>query len=335
MNTKLYDGIRYYHRVPGLFLPRDARYEQTHADINCFIDTVPELAEALEEGSVILEHNMLMFVEDMNAIMALLYTIRARSLVLQAGRILRSLEGTPDFLLVRKLLRSFLTDVLSLSIAVQKAQKQDTGAMISEIEIHADMERNVQTVCHLFYDHEFERAAEVIAGLAERDPKEDAYLKMLSLIAAQKYEEATAALQALQKRQGETMKGLVGYDFSKIILAVDDMPEMLSFVNNALKSHYTVIAVPSAKAALTVLQSKKPDLFILDIDMPEMNGHELALTIRNSNVHSMTPIVFLTGNSTREHVTKALAVGCDDFIVKPTSHERLQTVAGKFLGAGG
>ena len=334
MKAKPYDGSRYYHRIPGLFLPRDASYERTHADINHFIDNVPELTGTLEEGSVLIEHRTHTFIEDMNAIMALLYTIRARSLVLQAGRILRCLEGTPDFSLVRKLLRSFLTDVLSMSIAAQKAQKQDAGLPISEIEIHADMERNVQTICHLFYDHEFERAAEVIAELAERDPGEDAYLRLLNLIAAQKYEEAMATLQALQKRQGETMKGLMGCDFSKTILVVDDMPEILSFVNSTLKGCYTVIAVPGSEAALAVIRARKVDLFILDIDMPGMDGYELAQIIRQDERHLKTPLVFLTGNSTRAHVTRAMAIGCDDFIVKPTSHERLLTVAGKFLGVG-
>ncbi|MCL2034858.1 MAG: response regulator [Oscillospiraceae bacterium] len=331
METKLYDGVRYYHRVPGLSLPRHVRHDRTNADINRFIDIIPELTETLEVNSIDLEDNPDVFMKSMKLMMALLGAVRARGLELYAGRILRCVEGTQNLALARKLLKPFITDVLSLSIAMQKAQKQDAGANISEIEVHADMKRNVLTVCNLFCGGEYEKAWAVIAGLAERDPEETAYLKLLSLIAARKYAEAETAVEALYKKHIETMNRLVGTDLTKIILAVDDMPEMLSFVNNTLKNHYKVIAVPGGEAALTVLRTQKPDLFILDIDMPDMNGYELAQIIRGSDNHAKTPLVFLTGNSTREHITKAMAVGCDDFIVKPTSHERLLTVAGKFL----
>jgi CheY-like chemotaxis protein len=84
-----------------------------------------------------------------------------------------------------------------------------------------------------------------------------------------------------------------------------------------LKKHYQVIAVPSGKAALAVIITQKPNLFILDIDMPDMDGYELARRIRSNSNFTNTPLIFLTGNSSREHITKAMEVGCNDFIVKP------------------
>jgi DNA-binding response OmpR family regulator len=110
------------------------------------------------------------------------------------------------------------------------------------------------------------------------------------------------------------------------------MPEILSFVNNALKNHYQVICVPSGKAALEALNMQKPDLFILDIDMPEMDGFALAKKIRATTEHRKTPLIFLTGVATREHITNATIVGSDDFLVKPVSHEYLLTKVGMFLG---
>jgi DNA-binding response OmpR family regulator len=89
--------------------------------------------------------------------------------------------------------------------------------------------------------------------------------------------------------------------------------------------------VPSGKAALKVLETQKPDLFILDIDMPEIDGFELAKTIRSKTDFKQTPLIFLTGNSSRERITMAMSIGCDDFIVKPTTYEYLLTKAGKFL----
>ena len=331
MDTKLYDGVRYYHRVPGLFLPRDIGYDRTHAEINRFIDTIPELTETLENNIIDLEKKPFTFIENMELMVTLLGNVRARGLESDAERILRYAEEIQNSALARKLLKPFIMEVHSLSIAMQKAQRPGMDAEISEIEIHADMGRNVWTVYNLFHDGAYEKARAVIAELAERDPKETDYLKLLNLIAARKYEEAKTVVNALLEKQSETMDRLVGTDLTKIILTVDDMPEMLSFVNNTLKSYYKVIAVPSGKAALAVLRARKPDLFILDIDMPEMDGYELARIIRGDGDHAKTPLVFLTGNSTRAHITKALEVGCDDFIVKPASRERLLSVAGKFL----
>jgi CheY-like chemotaxis protein len=120
-------------------------------------------------------------------------------------------------------------------------------------------------------------------------------------------------------------------DLSKTILAVDDMPEILSFVNNALKSRYKIIAVPGGKMAIKVLEAQKPDLFLFDIEMPEMNGIELAKIAREKYNHKNTPLIYLTGKATRDYLQKAMQVGCNDFIVKPASHDVLMTKVGKYL----
>jgi len=65
--------------------------------------------------------------------------------------------------------------------------------------------------------------------------------------------------------------------------------------------------------------------------MPEMNGYELAKIIRDNANYAQTPIIFLTGNATKEHIRRAIEVGCNDFIVKPTSHETLLTKVSNFL----
>jgi diguanylate cyclase (GGDEF)-like protein len=69
--------------------------------------------------------------------------------------------------------------------------------------------------------------------------------------------------------------------------------------------------------------------------MPEMNGFELAGIIRGNPEFVNTPIIFLTGNSSRESVVKAMEAGGNEFIVKPTSHENLLTKAGKFFNRSG
>ena len=87
----------------------------------------------------------------------------------------------------------------------------------------------------------------------------------------------------------------------------------------------------NGKTALKVMEAQNPDLFILDIDMPEIDGYELAGIIRANAGHAKTPIVFLTGKSTREHVLKAIQAGANDFLVKPATREVLLMMTGKYL----
>jgi PleD family two-component response regulator len=119
-------------------------------------------------------------------------------------------------------------------------------------------------------------------------------------------------------------------DKPKNILAVDDQAIHLS----ALKSHlsdtsYKLTCLSSGEDALRFLQKNNPDLFILDIMMPEMDGFQLALKIRESG--QSAPIVFLTGNSSKETVMKALQSGGADFIVKPANKEQVIARISKFI----
>jgi two-component system sensor histidine kinase/response regulator len=65
--------------------------------------------------------------------------------------------------------------------------------------------------------------------------------------------------------------------------------------------------------------------------MPEMDGFELARKIRANSKYKQTPIIFLTGNSSRDRIIKAIDIGADDFLVKPTYNETLLIKARKYL----
>jgi CheY-like chemotaxis protein len=338
---ELYDNVRYYHRIPGLFIPKNdkvIKYEQTHSDINRFIDTVPGLTETMEDNFLNIGKRRNHFINDMELVISLLAKVYAKGMESEAEKILQCGRDDNRLAMAGKLLKPFITDLLSLSVSMQRAQglgAEKISEAVSEIEVHAEQARNILAVCHLFEDGEYEKAKIMLQNLAEQKQDEAACLRLLTLIASNKYDEAITAVIALRDRHIKAINQLAGTDFSKIILTVDDMPEILKFVKNALRDHYKVIAAPGAKTALKVLETQKPDLFILDIDMPEMDGYELAARIRNTAQHEKTPLIFLTGNSTREHIAKAMLVKCDDFIVKPASHEYLLTKAGKFLNAGG
>ena len=116
------------------------------------------------------------------------------------------------------------------------------------------------------------------------------------------------------------------------ILLVDDDKNLLSMARVQLERHYEVITALSGEDALGMLnEGLTPGIVLLDIDMPGMNGYELAYTVRQSANHAKTPIVFLTGNSSREHVINAMQAGGNDFVVKPVNQELLLTKVGKYL----
>ena len=114
------------------------------------------------------------------------------------------------------------------------------------------------------------------------------------------------------------------------ILAVDDRHFFLTAIKTMLQgTGYKVTCVNSGAAALKYLNKNKPDLFIFDIEMPEMDGYELAKRVRESGQTS--PIIFLTGNADKDSVVKALQAGAADFIVKPISKEQLLERIGKYV----
>jgi len=106
----------------------------------------------------------------------------------------------------------------------------------------------------------------------------------------------------------------------KTILAVDDTPFFLTTLKKILQNtEYKLICVTSGSDALKSLEKHHPNLLLLDIEMPEMDGYVLAAKIRERG--KKAPIVFLTGNAKKENVVKAVEAGAADFIVKPVNKE--------------
>jgi CheY-like chemotaxis protein len=108
-----------------------------------------------------------------------------------------------------------------------------------------------------------------------------------------------------------------------VILAVDDKPEMLTTIAGMIGSRYKLISVTSGADAIEAASRHAPSLLLLDIEMPEMNGFELARAIRNVRAHAKIPVVFLTDYSSRENVLEAKALGNCDFLLKPVEVGKL------------
>ncbi len=102
------------------------------------------------------------------------------------------------------------------------------------------------------------------------------------------------------------------------ILIVDDKPENLSLFSDILRPyHYELSVATSGAIALELLKSFHPDLILLDVIMPEMNGYEVLREIKKDKLTSDIPVIFLTAKDTTEDIVKGFEEGAVDYIAKP------------------
>ncbi len=105
----------------------------------------------------------------------------------------------------------------------------------------------------------------------------------------------------------------------KVILAVDDAPENLDVVKAILAPTYAVRAAVNGKMALKVIERQKPDLILLDIMMPEMDGYEVCRRLKEDPETQDIPVIFLTAQDQTTDEAKGFELGAADYIHKPFS----------------
>jgi sigma-B regulation protein RsbU (phosphoserine phosphatase) len=106
----------------------------------------------------------------------------------------------------------------------------------------------------------------------------------------------------------------------KTILIVDDTPINLGVISGALKDSYkTKVATNGEKALAIASGDEKPDLILLDVMMPEMDGYEVCRRLKANPDTQNIPVIFLTGQTGTEDETKGFDVGAVDYIHKPFS----------------
>ena len=116
-------------------------------------------------------------------------------------------------------------------------------------------------------------------------------------------------------------------DSLKRIVAVDDSNVVLKMLKNVLdKDRYELHPFSTGKRALEYLvqKDKIPDLIILDIEMPEMNGYEVLDRIKKMDHLDGVPVIFLTANNEKKEVLKAVTGGVKDYVVKPIDKDILE-----------
>jgi len=120
------------------------------------------------------------------------------------------------------------------------------------------------------------------------------------------------------------------------ILYIEDNPENRLLVRRILEAEgYTVIEAEDASAGLELAERSSPDLILLDINLPEMDGYEFTARLRGTPGLSDIPIVALTANVMKGDRERTLAAGCDGYIQKPIDVDELPRQIERYVRARG
>jgi len=109
----------------------------------------------------------------------------------------------------------------------------------------------------------------------------------------------------------------------KKIIYVDDVNYSLVSVKSRLGEKYDIFSADSATKMYELLEYFMPDLILLDVNMPDIDGYETIKSLKSNERFCEIPVVFVTGNSDRESVVKGLSLGAADYVVKPFTAAKL------------
>lgn len=118
----------------------------------------------------------------------------------------------------------------------------------------------------------------------------------------------------------------------KRILVADDEKNILLVIRVCLeKAGYEVITASDGLTALEKIQNEKPDLILLDILMPKMNGFLVFEALKDDPGTSSIPVVFITAKSEEKDIQKGCQLGAADYLIKPIKQEVLLNTIRKIL----
>lgn len=108
------------------------------------------------------------------------------------------------------------------------------------------------------------------------------------------------------------------------ILLVDDDQQYTNFIKSSfIKRNFSVVHLKSGRQALDAIRKYHPDLIILEIKVPEINGFDLCKIIRKKEKYNRTPIIFLSNINSNRAMMTGFELGADDYLTKPINKEEL------------
>jgi DNA-binding response OmpR family regulator len=119
-----------------------------------------------------------------------------------------------------------------------------------------------------------------------------------------------------------------------LVLVADDDPDILSLVKLRLeRSGYDVVSAGDGEQALETARTQSPDLALLDVMMPKLDGYEVTARLRQEEATRHLPVILLTARVQESDIARGVEAGADDYVKKPFStHElrdRVQAVLGR------
>lgn len=113
---------------------------------------------------------------------------------------------------------------------------------------------------------------------------------------------------------------------SKKVLYIEDNSDNVLLVQRALQSRgYDFVSSATGLGGLAKAEGERPDLILLDINLPDIDGYEVARRLRAMPPMHKVPIIAITANALKGDADKALAAGCDVYIAKPINLRELWT----------
>lgn len=116
------------------------------------------------------------------------------------------------------------------------------------------------------------------------------------------------------------------------VLVVDDEPSNLHVMRTILQDQYTLIFAKSGERAIELTIQQRPDLILLDIMMPGMNGYEVCRAIKNEKTLSHIPVIIVSALDEYQSEVEGLKSGASDFLIKPVSPELVKSRVANLLG---
>jgi DNA-binding response OmpR family regulator len=118
-----------------------------------------------------------------------------------------------------------------------------------------------------------------------------------------------------------------------LVLVADDDPDILSLVTLRLeRDGYEVIGAPDGERAVEKAVERTPDLALIDVSMPKLDGYEVTERLRQHEPTSAIPIILLTARVQDSDVARGIEAGADDYVRKPFSTADLRTRVQAALG---
>ena len=124
-------------------------------------------------------------------------------------------------------------------------------------------------------------------------------------------------------------------DGKRRVLVVDDEPSILKLVATRLQraGFEVVVAMDGQAALMRVMEEPPPDVIILDVMLPKMNGYEVCSTLRQNQRFKNTPIIMFTALREEQDYWKAMSCGADAYLTKPYKAEDLEQLINRLINA--